>query len=370
MSNLDVEKRFARSLHLTTGSTQPGDSFAPPIVPASIYFLPSEPNAKHQYGRWTNPTWDALESAFSILEDAEAVIFPSGMAAIAATLHTQLKPGERVLLPSDGYYTTRVWAEKYLAPFGIHVFTCPLAEYGKRDFTGFRLIWIESPSNPGLDVCDIREVTSRAKQAGAMVIADNTTMTPLGQRPMDLGADAVISSDTKAVNGHSDVLFGHVASRDTGLTAKAREWRRLSGVIPGQFEAWLVHRSLQTLEVRFDRMCTNAEILAQRLAEHPKVRNVKFPGLSSHPAHSIVTNQMLRFGMLIGVTFADKDSANRFISECKFVRAATSFGGAHTSAERRARWGDNVPEGFIRLSVGCEPTEALWDEVKAALDSL
>jgi cystathionine gamma-lyase len=370
MSDIDNENLFCRCLHHGREHRLPGDPLEPPIVPTSVYHLPGEPTAEHQYGRWSNPTWSALEEALSTLEDAESVIFPSGMAAIAAIFYTLLKPGDRILLPSDGYYTTRTFTDKFLVPLGVSPITCPSAEYDAKDFAGFRLVWVESPSNPGLDICDIGNVTKRAKQAGALVVADNTTLTPLGQRPLDLGADVIISSDSKILNGHSDVLFGHVASRNTGVIAKVRDWRKLSGVIPGQFEAWLVHRGIETLEVRFDRMCTSAETIAQNLLGHPKIHHVRFPGLSSHPAHSIARNQMMRFGTLLGVSFADRVSADRFINECKFVRAATSFGGVHTSAERRARWGDNVTEGFVRLSVGCEPTKALWKEIKRVIDSL
>ena len=389
--NLDgqgVQALFCRSLHHGTAAHKallqesqagsagvsaqgrPGDPVTPAIVPSSVYFLPGDPAGPYQYGRWSNPTWSALEERLSILEDAETIIFPSGMAAVAAILCSQLKPGDRVLLPSDAYYTTRNLADSYLKPAGIGVLTCPSAEYDTQDFAGLRLVWIESPSNPGLDICDIRKSVAKARQAGATVIVDNTTPTPLGQRPLDLGADAAVSSDTKAINGHSDVVFGHVASRQTGLIAAARDWRKICGAIPGPFEAWLVDRGLDTLEVRFERMCTNAEALAARLAEHRKVRQVKFPGLPTHPAHAVAKSQMLRFGMILGVTLSDKNSAEDFINGCKFIRPTTSFGGIHTSAERRARWGDKVAEGFVRLSVGCEPLEHLWKEMKAALDNL
>ena len=347
-----------------------GEPVTPAIVPSSVFFLPGDPAGPYQYARWSNPTWSALEEALSILEDAESVIFPSGMAATASILSTQLKPGDRVLLPSDAYYTTRQLADTYLAPAGIEVLTCPSAEYDGYDFDGFRMVWIESPSNPQLDICDIRKAVSKARKAGAMVIADNTTATPLGQRPLDLGVDAVISSDTKAINGHSDVVFGHVASRQGSLIAAVREWRKLCGAIPGPFESWLVHRGLETLEVRFDRMCANAEALAPRLSEHRNVQHVKFPGLPAHPAHAVASRQMLRFGTILGVTLANKASAERFINDCKFIRPTTSFGGVHTSAERRARWGDKVSEGFVRLSVGCEPLGQLWKEMKSVLDTL
>src|SRR5512142_1437607 len=143
----ELQSRFARSLHHGSQRLQPGDAFQPAIVPASIYFLPGEPSAAHQYGRWTNPTWSALEEALSILEDAEAVIFPSGMAAIAAIAYSQLRAGDKILLPSDGYYSTRALAEKFLAPLGVQTTTCSTSGYDMKNFAGFRMVLVETPSN-------------------------------------------------------------------------------------------------------------------------------------------------------------------------------------------------------------------------------
>jgi len=384
----DVQKLFCRALHQGTAEYKAslqkdgsgpaadgakgraGDPVSPPIVLSSVFFLPGDPSGPYQYARWSNPTWTALEESLSILEDADSAIFPSGMAAEAAVLCSQLKPGDRVLLPSDAYYTSRVLAEKYLAPAGVGVSTCASADYDKQDFSGFRMVWVETPSNPGLEICDLRKAVTKAKEAGAILVADNTMPTPLGQRPLDFGADIVVSSDSKSINGHSDVVFGHVASRQPSVMAAVRDWRKIFGAIPGPFESWLVHRGLETLEVRFDRMCNNAEVLAKRLREQRKVQQVKFPGLPDHPAHAVAKSQMLRFGMILGIVLSDKNSAEKFINTCKVIRPTTSFGGIHTSAERRARWGDNVPEGFVRLSVGCEPLEQLWSEIKVALDNL
>ena len=362
-----AEQRFARLLHLATKSTPDNAAFAPPIVNTSIYALPPQPSGTYQYARWGNPTWTALEEALALLEDAETITFPSGMAAIAAVFYSLLKPGDRVLLPSDGYYTTRIYADKYLAPMGVAVETCATAELGARDLAGVRLVMLETPSNPSLDLADIADVCRRAHAAGGIVVVDNTTMTPLGQRPLDLGADLVVSADTKALNGHSDVLFGHVASRNAALIGGVRDWRRIVGAIPGPHEAWLVHRGLETLEVRFARMTASAQVLAQRLAEHPRVQALRYPGLESHPAHALAQRQMTSGGTLIALTLTDEAAAERFIANCAFLRPATSFGGVHSSAERRARWGDAVAPGFIRLSVGCEPTEALWAEIARAL---
>lgn len=361
-------QRFARALHLTTNTTATGQAFGPPIVNTSIYALPGDPAGPYQYARWANPTWTALEEALAVIEDAEVVTFPSGMAAIASVFHATLKAGDRVLLPSDGYYTTRILAEKYFAPMGVAVESCATAALHTHALNGYRLVLIETPSNPGLDLADIAAVAARAHTAGALVAVDNTTMTPLGQQPLAHGADIVVNADTKAVNGHSDVLFGHVATRDASLAGAIRDWRKFAGAAPGPFEAWLVHRGLETLEVRWQRMTSNALMLAQRLSEHPKVLSLRYPGLPTHPAHALALRQMSSGGSMIALTLADKASAEHFINGCPLLRAATSFGGVHSSAERRARWGDAVPEGFVRLSVGCEPGEVLWAALRTGLD--
>ncbi|MEW9836727.1 cystathionine gamma-lyase [Mesorhizobium marinum] len=332
-----------------------------------MYNLPGDPAGFAQYGRFNNPTWDAVEEILGHLEAAPAVAFPSGMAAISATFFSLLKGGDRVLLPSDGYYTTRVLAERFLKPLGVSFDLRATTAYLDGGFDGYRLVFVETPANPGLDLCDIAAVAAAAHAAGATVVADNTTMTAYGQRPLDLGADIVVAADTKAPGGHSDVLFGHVASRDDAVIAAARDWRKLSGAIPGPFEAWLVHRGLETLEVRFDRMCSSAETIARRLREHPKIEAIRFPGLEDDPSHALALAQMDRFGFLIGVTLASQEAAEGFIDRCALIQPATSFGGVHTSAERRARWGDAVAPGFVRLSVGCEPVEELWSAIEQAL---
>jgi len=366
----ESDERFARTLHHASKSTELGHAFSPPIVNTSVYRLAPDPSGPYQYARWANPTWTALEEALAILEDAETVTFPSGMAAIAALLYSTLKSGDRVLLPSDGYYTVRVFAEKYLLPMGVMVDHCLTSEAAARSLAGYRVVWIETPSNPGLELADIGTVVRRAKDAAALVAVDNTTMTPLGQRPLELGADVVVSADTKALNGHSDVLFGHVSSRNSQVISAVRDWRKIAGAVPGPHEAWLVHRGLETLEVRYSRMCANAHAIAERLMQHPKVVALCYPGLASHPAHRLAQAQMTSGGCLIALTLADRAIADRFIERCAFMRASTSFGGVHTCAERRARWGDAVPDGFIRISVGCEPTEVLCREIERALDAV
>ena len=364
----DSAQRAARILHHRKPGLGQGDPVVPPITASATYHLPSVQSGGQFYGRNGNPSWDAVEAQLQILEEAEVVSFPSGMAAIAAALFATLKTGDRLIVPSDGYYVTRVLSDGFLKPLGIDVVQIPTAGYETADFSEAAVVYLETPSNPGLDVVDIAAVAARAKAAGARVIADNTTMTPLLQRPLDLGADLTVAADTKAPAGHSDVLFGHVGGRDAALMARIRDWRRMAGAIPGPFEAFLVHRGIETLEVRLERMCQSALVIAERLAGHPAIRDLRYPGLPGDASHRAVGRQMANGGFLIGFTLRDAAVAEGFLSRCPLVAQTTSFGGTHSAGERRARWGDAVPEGFIRLSVGIEPVEVLWQAIVGALD--
>jgi len=367
--DLETQRRVAAMLHHRVRGLTPGEPLALPVVSSATYHSPDVAGLSHVYGRAGMPTWEAVEAQLGVLEDADCVAFPSGMGAISAALFAGLAAGRRVILPSDGYYVTRVLASQVLVNYGVEVVEVATRDIALADLTGAAVVYIETPSNPGLEVCDIAAVVVRAHAAGAIVIVDNTTMTPLLQRPLDLGADVVVAADTKAPAGHSDVLFGHVASRDAAFVRRVRDWRRLSGAVPGAFEAWLVHRGIETLEVRLERMCASAGVVAQRLAEHPAVRNVRYPGLSQDPSHAVARRQMAGFGFLIGFEMDSAERAERFLGDCALVAQATSFGSTHSSAERRARWGDAVAPGFIRLSVGLEPVEVLWAAVALALEA-
>lgn len=360
----------ARLLHHRAETLQKGDPVAPPITLASMFHLPGDPAGVPVYGRMDNATVEALESALGLLEDAPCIAFPSGMGAISAALFAVLKAGDKLLVPSDGYYTTRLLADRFLAKLGIAIETRPTASFASGGFDGFAAVFVETPSNPGLDLCDLSAICADIRAAGGISIVDNTTMTPFGQRPLDLGADMVVASDTKAPNGHSDTLMGHVATREPALVEEVIAWRKLAGGIAGAFEAWLTLRGLETLELRFDRMCSSAETIAARLADHPRINALRYPGLPGDPAHNLAARQMTRGGLLIGFELADADMAERFINNCAVLQPATSFGGVHSSAERRARWGDAVAPGFVRLSVGIEPVEALWEAMKTSLDAL
>lgn len=363
-----TDSRIARLLHHRKPGLALGDPVVPPITVSATYHLPHTQGALFVYGRNGVPTWDAVEAQLAILEAAEVVSFPSGMAAISAALFATLRAGDRLVIPADGYYVTRILSQGFLAPLGVAVTELATRDYAAADFTGVAVVYLETPSNPGLDVVDIAAVAARARAAGAKVIADNTTMTPLLQRPLDLGCDLVVAADTKAPAGHSDVLFGHVAGRDAGLMARVRDWRRMAGAVPGPFEAFLVHRGIETLELRLQRMCASAAVIADRLAAHPKVRDLRYPGLPGDASFAAVGGQMANGGFLIGFTLANAGAAEGFLARCPLIEQTTSFGGTHSAGERRARWGDAVEEGFIRLSVGVEPVEVLWSAIAGALD--
>jgi cystathionine gamma-lyase len=229
-------------------------------------------------------------------------------------------------------------------------------------------VWLETPSNPNLDVCDIAAIVERAHQAGALVAVDNTTATILAQRPLALGADFSVASDTKAMSGHSDLLLGHVAARDPNWMERVRQWRTLVGAAPGPMDVWLAHRSLATLDVRLERQTANALAIARHLVGRPELVDVRYPGLEHDPAHAVAARQMSRFGTVVGLVFIDKNSADAFLDHARLITQATSFGGVHTTAERRMRWGnDGVSEGFVRLSVGVEHAADLIADIDQAL---
>jgi cystathionine gamma-lyase len=230
-------------------------------------------------------------------------------------------------------------------------------------------LWIESPSNPGLDVCDIRRLVEAAHARGALVAVDNTLATPLGQRPLELGADFSVASGTKQLTGHGDLLLGYVTGRDAEAMAAVRRWRKIVGAIPGPMESWLAHRSIATLELRVDRQNASALALAEALRGRPEVSGVRYPGLPGDPSHDVASQQMRRYGCVVSFTLPTRARAERFLGALRLVDDATSFGGVRSTAERRRRWGgDAVPEGFIRLSVGAENPEDLVADVLRALE--
>lgn len=347
----------------------PGEPFLPgPVFAAPYHLAPTGPAAGQDgYGRADNPTRRWLESAIGSLEGGDCLVFSSGQAAITGLLLCLLRPGDTVVLPADGYYQVRAFATDTLRAHGIAALLAPTA--GPYPPLGAaRLVLLETPANPGLDVCDIAAVAAIARAAGALVAVDNTTATPLGQQPLALGADVVVASGTKALAGHSDLLLGYLVTRDEALRDRLREWRDRTGAVPGGFDAWLAHRSLATLDLRLARQSANAAAVAAMLASRTDVDAVRWPGLPGDPSHPVATRQMRRMPGVVSFDLGSADRVTGFLAGCRLIHAATSFGGLHTTADRRAWWGDDVTEGFVRLSCGVEDTDDLLADLAAGLD--
>jgi cystathionine gamma-lyase len=342
-----------RAVHAGLPDPEQGEPLLPgPVLAAPYHLRGSVEGARHSgYGRDGNPTWSHLERAIGELDGGETVVFPSGMAAVTALILPRLRPGDVLVAPSDGYPGIRKIASDQLEPGGVEVRLVPTETRAIVEAAaGARLVFVETPSNPRLDVADLDAVRAAT---GGLLAVDNTLATPLGQRPLDQGADFAMLSGTKALTGHSDVLLGAVSVRDPALAEELRSWRAHTGAILGPFEAWLAHRSIATLGLRLERSHANARALVDALERRGDVIDVRWPGV----------------GPVIAIVLSSKEHAERFLDACELVRQATSFGGVHSTAERRARWGtDDVPEGFIRFSAGCEDTADLVADVLRALD--
>jgi len=367
-----TQHQATKIVHSGLSKGENGEPFMPGPVFASTFHLQGDTATNtHQYARYHHPTWEILEKSIGELEQGKALVFPSGMAAIAAILTAVLKSGDTVLLPSDGYHTTRTYAHTILEKFGIKVLTRPTLDIPESDLSQVKLVFLETPSNPLLDVVDIRKVAKKIHAHGGLLAIDNTTLTPHGQQPLEMGADISMCSDTKAMNGHSDVLMGHVATKDDALYQSLLTWRKLSGSIPGPMEAWLMQRGLASLDMRLERMVNNAKQIAHYLKSHAAVKSIRYPGLPDDPSYQIAQTQMNHAGFVISFDLDSKEKADKFLQNTQLIYEATSFGGMHTMAERRARWGaDNLSEGLIRLSVGCENSQDIIDDIANGLNSI
>jgi cystathionine gamma-synthase len=323
------------------------------------------------YARDGNPTWNAFESVVRDLEGGNtALAFASGMAATAAVF--ELVPvGGAVVVLRDGYYGTRAFLDN-AAPGRWQIRPVDITD---TDATitacaGAHLLWIESPTNPLLDIADIATLAKGAHTAGAIVAVDNTLMTPLGQQPLSLGADVVVHSATKLLAGHSDIVLGvTVTSAASGLCGRLGHQRSFAGAVPGPMEVFLALRGLRTLPLRLERGAQNALELARRLDASAGVACVHYPGLDSDPGHDLARRQMHSFGTMLSFEAAGGASAAEAIARStRLIVHATSLGGIETTIERRAKWpGELAPPALLRLSVGCEDVEDLWDDLEHAL---
>lgn len=341
-----------------------GPTFAAPFHAAG------DPDATaYTYGRSHNPTWTELEHLIALIEGqgSHARVFGSGLAAVAAVFGAVLKSGDTVVIPAGCYFAGRNLLEELFVPMGVTIRTVPTHALASQ-LDGARLVWVETPSNPRLEITDLRAVVEAAHRAGALVAVDNTTASPLGQDVLSTGADFSVCSDSKAMCGHSDLMLGHVATLDASLLEKIDRYRTLTGAIPGPMEAWLASRSLATLPLRLERMSANALAIAEWMSSRPEVAEVLYPGLPAHHGHAIARRQMRHFGPVLGFTLRDQGTAEKFLAAAHLVTEATSFGGIATTAERRARWGhDHVAPGFIRMSAGCEDIADLLEDLAQAM---
>jgi len=316
------------------------------------------------------PTWEALETAVGQVEGGHAVAFASGMAAIAAVL--DLVPvGGRIVAPQDCYFGVG----ELLADGQQHgrwaVDRVDLTDVAsvQAAVTGADLLWLETPSNPLIEVADLPALCAAGRAAGAITGVDNTFATPLLQQPLALGADLVVHSATKFIGGHSDLLSGITIAREQALAGWLRHRRGLSGATPGALEAFLALRGLRTLALRLDRGQANAGELARRLDEHPAVSRVRYPGLPGDPGHRTAATQMTGFGAVPAFEVADAPTADRLCDALHVIVHATSLGGVESTIERRSKLAgqEHVPPGLLRLSAGCEHIDDLWNDLDYAL---
>jgi len=324
------------------------------------------------YGRYGNKTWSALESAIESLECGSTLAFSSGVAAISA-LFSILPRGAVITASRNGYSGTMVLLRQAEATGAAEVRYVNVSNTSEvlAALPGTTLLWLESPTNPALEVADMPTLIAAAKSLNIGVAVDNTFATPLVQQPLVMGADVVVHSLTKYIAGHSDVILGSISTKDQALYQRLAEVRRINGAIPGPFEVWLALRGLRTLGVRMERAQRSALELATRLSLHPAVGQVRYPGLPTDQHHEIAKSFMKGFGAIISFDHqGGADAADRACAASHLVAHATSLGGVESLWERRHRWSaesPTIPTNLIRLSVGIEDVEDLWSDIDAAL---
>ena len=335
----------------------------------------------YEYSRSANPTRTSLEQCLAALEAGPAALaFASGLAAEDCLLRTVCSPGDHVLIPDDAYGGTYRLFARVLAGWGLGYSVVPISDMtAVREQLAarpVRMIWAETPTNPLLNIADIRELAQAAHEAGAMLVVDNTFASPYLQQPLTLGADAVVHSTTKYLGGHSDVIGGALAVADRELTEQIAFVRNATGGVPGPFDAWLTLRGIKTLAVRMDRHSRNAMRVAQMLAEHPAVAEVLYPGLPTHPGHKTAQEQMRAFGGMVSFRLLDgEEAAVRACGRTRLFTLGESLGGVESLIEHPARMTHasaagsalEVPADLIRLSVGIEDCDDLLDDLRQAL---
>lgn len=333
---------------------QPDAPLNTPITMAATYVAGGD----WEYGRYTNPTWTAFEDALGALEGGRCLSFASGLAAVTSLLDL-VTIGEKVVAPRHGYNGVTMQLADLEARGRIVAQLVDVENTAEvvAACEDAAIVWLESPTNPALEIADIPTIIAAAHDAGARVIFDNTFATPILQQPLAMGADIVVHSATKFIAGHSDVVMGAIVTQSDQLYDVLKGRRDLTGAIPGPFEAYLALRGLRTLPLRVERSSANAAELARRLAEHPLIDSVRYPG----------------FGGIVSVVFAAAAQADQFVHGTELWTNATSLGGVESTFERRRRWKtepSTIPEGLVRLSVGIEDVDDLWRDLLQSLDRI
>jgi cystathionine gamma-synthase len=355
-------------VHAGRPAREPDAPLSEPVSFASTYIA----GGATGYGRFGNTTWSAFEEVLGELEGGRALAFASGMGATSAVI--DLVPvGGRVVAPVHAYSGLLALLDQQAATGRVTVERVDIADTAAvtAAVRGAALVWAESPTNPAMEVADLAAICAAAHDAGVIVAVDNTFATPLLQRPFEFGADLVVHSATKFLAGHSDVLMGAVATTDDATYDELLARRRNLGAVPGPMETWLALRGMRTLALRLERAQHNAGILASRLAEHPGIERVRYPGLPDDPGHALASRQMSGYGAVLSAEVAAGAQAAQQV--CERVRLwvhATSLGGVESMLERRRRWPSesaSIPGNLLRLSVGIEHVDDLWNDLEQAL---
>ena len=321
------------------------------------------------YGRYGNEVWSALEEAISILEGGQTLILSSGMAAISSVF-SLLPPGAVIVAAENGYQGTTTMLKKMHDAKKIEVrfVNLPNTDEVLKALPGAQMLYLESPTNPAIEVVDLPVVIAAGKKQGSIVVVDNTLATPMVQNPLALGADIALHSVTKYLSGHSDVLLGAVITKDKSIFEGIEQARRYGGAIAGPFEAWIALRGLRTFALRMQRSQENAMELAKRLEQDPRVLKVRFPGLPADPYHERAKTFMKGYGAMISFEVkADIAQIDKMCNSSILITNATSLGGVESIWERRRRWATEshtIPENLVRFSVGIENVNDLWSDIQ------
>ncbi|MDP9232086.1 MAG: cystathionine gamma-synthase [Actinomycetota bacterium] len=332
-------------------------------------------NKGYDYSRSGNPTRTALQLCLASLEGAQhGAAFSSGLGAVTTLMHL-VNPGDRVVCVNDVYGGVYRMFSQIYAPKGYEIDFVPDAEVAAAIDERTRLVWLETPTNPMLNLVDVKAAADAAHAVGALVVVDNTFATPYLQRPLELGADVVVHSTTKYLGGHSDLIGGFAATNDPTVAERLYFLQKSLGAVPGPFDSWLVLRGLKTLAIRMRQHCENARAIAEFLDGHPKVEQVLYPGLESHPGHEIAQRQMSDFGGMISFLASSEEEAVAICARTKIWKLAESLGGVESLIELPAQMTHAstadapfaVPKNLIRLSVGIESADDLIADLEAAL---